>query len=64
MIINENGIDYQQFLTRFKWNNLPDGMDSELIERILYFSGSALGEINPNSELGKKILTQLREEDK
>ena len=35
-------IDYQQFLTRFKWNNLPDGMDSELIERILYFSGSAM----------------------
>ena len=35
-------IDYQQFLTRFKWNNLPEGMDSELIERILYFSGSAM----------------------
>lgn len=35
-------IDYQQFLTRFKWHNLPEGMDSELIERILYFSGSAM----------------------
>lgn len=35
-------IDYQQYLTRFKWNNLPEGMDSELIERILYFSGSAM----------------------
>ena len=35
-------IDYQQFLTRFKWYNLPEGMDSELIERILYFSGSAM----------------------
>lgn len=35
-------IDYKQFLTRFKWHNLPDGMDSELIERILYFSGSAM----------------------
>lgn len=35
-------IDYQQFLTRFKWYNLPEGMDSELIERVLYFSGSAM----------------------
>ena len=35
-------IDYQQFLTRFKWHNLPEGMDSELIERVLYFSGSAM----------------------
>lgn len=35
-------IDYQQFLTCFKWHNLPEGMDSELIERILYYSGSAM----------------------
>lgn len=35
-------IDYQQFLTRFKWHNLPEGMDSELFERIMYFSGSAM----------------------
>ena len=35
-------IDYQQFLTRFKWNNLPEGLDSELVERILYYSGSAM----------------------
>lgn len=35
-------IDYKQFLTRFKWHNLPEGMDSELIERVLYFSGSAM----------------------
>lgn len=35
-------IDYQQFLTRFKWNNLPQGLDSELFERILYYSGSAM----------------------
>lgn len=35
-------MDYQQFLTRFKWNNLPDGLTSELMERILYFSGSAM----------------------
>lgn len=35
-------IDYQQFLTRFKWNNLPEGLDSELFERILYYNGSAM----------------------
>ena len=35
-------IDLQQFLTRFKWHNLPEGMDSELVEKILYFSGSAM----------------------
>lgn len=35
-------IDYKQFLTRFKWNNLPEGLDSELFERILYYSGSAM----------------------
>ena len=35
-------IDYQQYLTRFKWNNLPYGLDSELFERIMYFSGSAM----------------------
>ena len=46
-IINKIGdslkdIDYAQYLTRFRWNNLPEGMDSELFERILYFSGSAM----------------------
>lgn len=35
-------LDYQQYLTRFKWNNLPEGMDSELFERVMYFSGSAM----------------------
>lgn len=35
-------IDMQQYLTRFKWNNLPEGMDSELFEKIMYFSGSAM----------------------
>ena len=42
MGIQLRNIDYQQFLTRFKWHNLPEGMDSELFERILYFSGSAM----------------------
>ena len=35
-------IDYKQYLTRFKWNNLPEGLDSELFERIMYYSGSAM----------------------
>lgn len=35
-------IDYQQFITRFRWVNLPEGLSSELIERILYYSGSAM----------------------
>lgn len=35
-------MDYQQFLTRFRWVNLPEGLSSELLERILYFSGSAM----------------------
>lgn len=35
-------IDYQQFITRFRWINLPEGLSSELIERILYYSGSAM----------------------
>lgn len=35
-------IDYQQFLTRFKWNNLPEGLSSELFERVMYYSGSAM----------------------
>lgn len=39
---NLSKIDYQQFLTRFKWHNLPEGMDSELVERVLYFCGSAM----------------------
>lgn len=40
--VSLKNIDYQQFLTRFRWNNLPEGLTSELMERILYFSGSAM----------------------
>lgn len=40
--VSLKNIDYQQFLTRFKWHNLPEGLTSELLERILYFSGSAM----------------------
>lgn len=35
-------IDFQQFITRFKWNNLPYGLDSELVEKVLYYHGSAM----------------------
>lgn len=35
-------VDYQQYVTRFKWKNLPEGLDSELFEKIMYFSGSAM----------------------
>lgn len=40
--VSLKNIDYQQFLTRFRWNNLPEGLNSELFERVLYFSGSAM----------------------
>lgn len=35
-------IDQQQFLTRYKWYNLPHGMNENLIERILYDRGQAM----------------------
>lgn len=31
--------DEQDALNRFTWNNLPEGLDSNLLERILYFRG-------------------------
>lgn len=40
--VSLKNIDYQQFVTRFRWVNLPEGLNSELFERILYFSGSAM----------------------
>lgn len=33
--------DEQLALNRFKWYNLPDGLDGQLIERILYYKGQA-----------------------
>lgn len=32
-------IDEQNALERFEWYNLPDGLDGELIERVLYYRG-------------------------
>lgn len=33
--------DEQQFIQRYKWGNLPEELDTELIERILYYKGRA-----------------------
>lgn len=35
-------MDQQQFLTRYKWYNLPHGLNENLIERILYDRGQAM----------------------
>lgn len=35
-------IDQQQFLTRYKWYNLPYGLNENLMERILYDRGQAM----------------------
>lgn len=40
--VSLRNIDYQQYLTRFRWHNLPEGLTSELLERVMYFSGSAM----------------------
>lgn len=40
--VSYKNIDFQQYLSRFRWYNLPEGLDSELFERILYYSGSAM----------------------
>ena len=60
-------IDYQQFLTRFKWHNLPEGMDSELIERVLCFSGAlGSGTFAKAAKFGlanKKARQKKREQD-
>lgn len=33
--------DEQQFIERYKWKGLPEELDAELIERILYYRGQA-----------------------
>ena len=35
-------IDLQDAVNRYKWYNLPDGLDGELIERILYYRGQGM----------------------
>ena len=34
-------IDEQDAVNRYKWYNLPDGLNSQLLERILYYKGQA-----------------------
>lgn len=34
-------IDEQEYIRRFRWYNLPSGLTSELMERILYYKGQA-----------------------
>lgn len=35
-------VDEQDAVTRYVWSNLPDGLDGELIERILYYRGQGM----------------------
>lgn len=35
-------MDEQQFITRYKWYNLPHGLTGNLIERILYYCGRGM----------------------
>lgn len=35
-------MDEQEAVNRFKWYNLPDGIDSQLLERIIYYRGQAI----------------------
>ena len=35
-------IDRQDAVNRYEWYNLPKGITSELIERVIYYKGSAI----------------------
>lgn len=35
-------VDEQDAINRYKWYNLPDGLNSQLIERILYYKGQGM----------------------
>lgn len=35
-------VDEQNAVRRYKWYNLPDGLDGELVERILYYKGQGM----------------------
>lgn len=43
-------IDEQNAIRRFKWVNLPDGLTTELMERILYYRGQAMFFYMPSDE--------------
>ena len=35
-------LDEQNAINRYTWFNLPDGLDGQLIERILYYKGQGM----------------------
>ena len=35
-------VDEQDAVTRYVWSNLPDGLDGELLERVLYYRGQGM----------------------
>lgn len=39
ILLNLSLLDEQNAVNRYQWYNLPEGLDSQLIERILYFKG-------------------------
>lgn len=43
-------IDEQNAIRRFNWTNLPDGLNTELIERILYYKGQGMFFYMPTNE--------------
>lgn len=43
-------LDEQNAINRFKWYNLPSGLDSNLIERILYFKGQLMFFFSPTDQ--------------
>ena len=42
MIRQVGKIDQTDAINRYRWYNLPDGLDSELMERVLYFRGQGM----------------------
>lgn len=43
-------IDEQTAINRYKWYNLPDGLDGQLIERILYYKGQGMFFYDPGTK--------------
>ena len=42
MTINMRIIDEQDAVNRYKWINLPKGLNGQMIERILYYRGQGI----------------------
>ena len=43
-------LDEQQAVNRYQWFNLPNGLDGQLLERILYYNGQAMFFYMPTDE--------------